>query len=57
MKLEDIIFREFTRIYLIVCFPIALPLWIYLVGKGNKKKAFFFYWKSIFKKDLNFKTL
>lgn len=53
MELIKIMHRELYRIFLIVCSPILLPLWMSFCKTGTKKEIFFFYWQSVFRKDLN----
>ncbi len=47
-----IIIRELYRIGLIVFAPVLFPIWILFVHKEGWS-AVFYYWKSVFKKDLN----
>lgn len=54
MEKLKIIERELYRAFLVICFPIILPIWVlFYCKKGARTEAFIFYWQSVFKKDLN----
>jgi hypothetical protein len=54
MEKLKIIERELYRAFLVICFPIILSIWVFLLcEKGTRTKAFIFYWQSVLKKDLN----
>ena len=53
MEKSQFIKRELFRIFLIVCFPLVLTMWITLCKEGTVKDRFLFYWMSVFTKDIN----